>query len=757
MKKTVANRRMFRQGGAVNSGPTGILASSPSLIDAVAQDAMNVQGGPTVRMADGGIVRMANGGPVFPLVPTRTPQIASDAFGVRFDPTTARRARNETGLMPADKLVFEELGDTGRRIFPLELEPGQADIEKVRRGQPVSNLERAAFSALGGLRSIGQNAAEYLQATGGKLMEKEIAGQPGALPDVSITQREAIKDMTKMYPEIKGFIENEAFLAIKANPELSPEELKGTVARALEAPERRGAEDAFLQGISRFGPQEDEVMTDMTDADPEYVGDVPLDPGQDDTLDEEDERTDPTGEVRGAEAQGQDDDASFLAGITPPRKPDTGVPKDPGQDDTLDEKDEGGSAAKQFAEVFKKPNVSQEEASKTLADYKKDFIDAMPEYEGASQQEKGVALMEAGLRVAAGESPDAITNVAKGLKGLASEFFADAKERRKYNRQVELSAAKYGLEQMAKDEARDRSDRRNRITMYDMSDPKKPKAVSIGMDQILANNGELPSDLVGANIMAAQIKSANDTAARLRKSITDIAKDAKITVTEEKDLRKRLSGAREKFVSGHNAVQLLGQTKAKVAAGDITGFGAGFKELVRRGYTLAGLDIGREYKNISSARADVKRAFQSLIPVSLGSTQTANSISNRDVEFLANAYVNQAFLQDGIFSLATIDDAALGKQLDGAIKLFRDKEREGLADYDSVLKRIRAAEQGVRGAQAAGAVVSVGPFGADYFSTQVGEISPFAERTRARLAGKASKPTFKLELQNGVYRRVPVG
>ena len=39
----------------------------------------------------------------------------------------------------------------------------------------------------------------------------------------------------------------------------------------------------------------------------------------------------------------------------------------------------------------------------------------MPEYEGASQQEKGVALMEAGLRVAAGESPDAITNVAKGL------------------------------------------------------------------------------------------------------------------------------------------------------------------------------------------------------------------------------------------------------------------------------------------------------------------------------------------------------
>tara|TARA_R100001594_G_scaffold13896_1_gene29548 strand:+ start:717 stop:3077 length:2361 start_codon:yes stop_codon:yes gene_type:complete len=63
MKKSLAHRKMFRNGGYVNSGPAGIMASSPSLIDAVTRDAMHPQGGHTLSMAGGGIVRkMASGG-----------------------------------------------------------------------------------------------------------------------------------------------------------------------------------------------------------------------------------------------------------------------------------------------------------------------------------------------------------------------------------------------------------------------------------------------------------------------------------------------------------------------------------------------------------------------------------------------------------------------------------------------------------------------------------------------------------------------
>jgi len=63
----------------------------------------------------------------------------------------------------------------------------------------------------------------------------------------------------------------------------------------------------------------------------------------------------------------------------------------------------------------------------------------------------------------AGQSPNAITNIAKGLKGLGSELAKDAKEKRAYDRQIGLSAAKYALTSTSKDrekmEAFERSER----------------------------------------------------------------------------------------------------------------------------------------------------------------------------------------------------------------------------------------------------------------------------------------------------------
>ena len=107
---------------------------------------------------------------------------------------------------------------------------------------------------------------------------------------------------------------------------------------------------------------------------------------------------------------------------------------------------------------FDKTDMSEKEAVKTIADYKKLFMDEMPEYEGMSESEKGFALMEAGLRVAAGESANAITNVAKGLKGLGATFAKDEKEKRAWNRQVELSATKYGLQRVTQDTAELKAD-----------------------------------------------------------------------------------------------------------------------------------------------------------------------------------------------------------------------------------------------------------------------------------------------------------
>ena len=102
--------------------------------------------------------------------------------------------------------------------------------------------------------------------------------------------------------------------------------------------------------------------------------------------------------------------------------------------------------------------TSPDKTKSAMAAAVEEFNAAMPEYEGMSESEKGFAIMEAGLRIMAGKSSDALTNIAEGLKGLGPKFAKDAKEKRAWNRQVDLSAAKYGLEKIAKDAAEQRAD-----------------------------------------------------------------------------------------------------------------------------------------------------------------------------------------------------------------------------------------------------------------------------------------------------------
>ena len=101
-----------------------------------------------------------------------------------------------------------------------------------------------------------------------------------------------------------------------------------------------------------------------------------------------------------------------------------------------------------------KANMKPAEAKRTLENYVDEFKKVAPEYEGMSDSEKWFAIAEAGLRIMAGQSPNAITNIAKGLKGLGSELAKDAKEKRAYDRQVGLSAAKYALTSTSKDRER---------------------------------------------------------------------------------------------------------------------------------------------------------------------------------------------------------------------------------------------------------------------------------------------------------------
>ncbi len=408
-----------------------------------------------------------------------------------------------------------------------------------------------------------------------------------------------------------------------------------------------------------------------------------------------------------------------------------------------------GEAAAQVAKVFNKP-MSKDQS---IARFKEEFKEAMPEFEGATEQEKGLRFVEAGLRVMAGQSPNAIENIANGLKGLGAEFAKDEKEKRAYDRQVSLSAAKYSLEQVNKNLALEEADKRDFKYFYDVSKKTKDnpygELVAVSRAEIIANNGALPPNLKEKDLIKAEVAATQRATSELKKSLIENAGLYQIKQSEAQKYVEQLDTASSTLESSQVGIGLLAGVKARLAAGDITGFKNAAQELIRRGFAAMGKSdlLGKKYKSVAQAQADVRQAFQALIPVSLGGVQTANSISNRDVQFLADAYINSGFLQGGIFNMAFVDNEALASQLDGAIKKFRDGEKAALASIQTIEQRVTNAEDNIRLAQRAGLPVGTGPFSSEFFAPRLERAKSLAARTRtARKArGKTGRSIAEIE------------
>ena len=108
-------------------------------------------------------------------------------------------------------------------------------------------------------------------------------------------------------------------------------------------------------------------------------------------------------------------------------------------------------SADEIAKVIK--DGTKEEQDAELKQLMQEFTQNAPKYEGL---DKGLAIAKIGFAMAAGQSPDALTNIAKALEGGADMFIKDKKERDSFNRQVRLSALQYGIGEISKDRAQDR-------------------------------------------------------------------------------------------------------------------------------------------------------------------------------------------------------------------------------------------------------------------------------------------------------------
>jgi hypothetical protein len=337
---------------------------------------------------------------------------------------------------------------------------------------------------------------------------------------------------------------------------------------------------------------------------------------------------------------------------------------------------------------------TQEEQQDQLKTLMAEFTQNAPQYEGMN---RGLAIAKIGFAMAAGKSPNAISNIASALEQGADMFIKDKEKRDSFNRQVQLSALQYGLGEQSKDRAAKRAmqyQTAEYVLMpgesYTYPDGRTVTAKADGDGMTISlNKAEvlekgLPDGVQGTNLATAilQKKATYETAAiKARKDAVD-----KITVNDPKkitDFVDNYSKAANSAIQANNAMHLTRQVMVMNADGDVTGFRPGFNSALAKAMALAGVDA-TSYTDRDLAIADLRKVFQKLVPLTLGKDQSANSISNKDVDRLADAYMSAGILDGGITALMTTPANVLNSKLSGILNEFQNAEDQALEKLTSL-------------------------------------------------------------------------
>lgn len=325
---------------------------------------------------------------------------------------------------------------------------------------------------------------------------------------------------------------------------------------------------------------------------------------------------------------------------------------------------------------------SPQEKQKDLKQLMAEFTDNTPKYEGMN---KGLAIAKIGFAIAAGDSPNAMTNIARGLSQGADEFIKDKANRDAFDRQVQLSALQYGLGEQSKLATQRRADDRNFFKFVATEDGtfngeafKKGQNIRVSMTDIMANGGRLPAELQDQELHLKNVAAVNDRIKALKTIVEDRRKEKVIKDEAANKFTDNYKTAASNFKSAERGVNYLERALIGTSEDQVTGGTAALKDLLRKGGSLFGIEVGKEYKTLDEAKTAMSIALQPLIKVTLGETQSANSISNRDVEFLIKAVYGDDALSKNSFSLATADAGQMVVRLKGAIKAMRAAQAKDL-------------------------------------------------------------------------------
>jgi len=355
----------------------------------------------------------------------------------------------------------------------------------------------------------------------------------------------------------------------------------------------------------------------------------------------------------------------------------------------------------QVTESFK-TGVGVKGAIKQFID---EFVSNAPEYKG---MDKGLAIAKIGFAMAAGESPNAITNIAKALSDGADMFIEDNAKRDAFNRQVQLSALQYGVGEVGKQRAQARADARNfktyvvgkggytdkngkvykedemvELSMADiLKDGGKMKNLSsltainerrkfqLDEMELLIKQAELRNELAGGGVDPANYGDIVSEAEKYGKAMS-IAEDSTRAIAMFDGVLKTLDDPELEFFS--------------------RGLFGGIGTTIDKTAVFFGVEVDKKFKTQKAIEDQMLQALPEITRVALGSTQSANSISDRDVLLqIIRPYFGGLIQEDenGMFSLNLVSKERVEAKINGAINKLLASQVQSLQEADAIYNRL---------------------------------------------------------------------
>jgi hypothetical protein len=724
---SVYNRKLFK-----NSRPArdmlnqaaGIMASSAPLMQEVQRFR---KGGQVLDEANQAAINQALA--ASPALAQRMAMLETGLGPLRDSPLATRMSMLEMGLGPLRDSVDSQTGDINLQGSEIEaiaegLAGGRAPRPSEIITRPDRGLSGLIYSPEPALTTGGQNirdlgtgilgAIDSVSGLGADLITGAYDATIGKLTDDSLNPAFAASVAAG-----EAELPSEIIAAMNQGTIPVPQNIaKAAITGDIDVP---GLNLAILEGFASTpeGATVAEMQRSIFDRDPMPPAipgyaeggarpgqatisvERPVFVGPDGQYDGDDLGTAPTApraEPKGPDGQYDGDDLGTAPTAKEETKkteePETGAADGPLETDTIQPR-----TPQEISEVINKGTKEQQDSE--LKQLMKEFTQNAPKYEGL---DKGLAIAKIGFAMAAGESPRAIQNIASALEDGADMFIKDKAKKDEFNRQLELSAMQYGLGEISKTKAQKRADDRNfrtvvanRDVTYKGRKYEKGEDIIVSMTDIMENNGQLPSGFENSEVYFKKEQAITDRLKLYReaeKAVAEAEREAnkdlrgELVIKDEAQIKRQESyrKAADKFIQGEIGTKYLEEAVLMLSEDgqSITGIKGAGNEFMRRVAAAGGFEVGDKFNDREQFRKKVKLGFQNLIKSYFGGSQSANSISNFDVTSLADAYVDAALQDDGIFALTTKSDEILVGQLQTTMQQFRRDQDAALAQMQSM-------------------------------------------------------------------------